>query len=135
MPALAAAAGARITEIPVRHHPRRFGKSKYGLSRTYKVLVDLLTLEVVTTFRMRPLLAFAIGMIPTLALAVLFGIVWIVAFTQFGPNKAEALVLPGAALLWLSVSIYLLMLGLIGEVAVRADLDSEATTPSAEELL
>ena len=37
--------GARITEMPVRHHARRYGESKYGISRTVKVLVDLLTLK------------------------------------------------------------------------------------------
>jgi glycosyltransferase involved in cell wall biosynthesis len=41
IPALSASVGARITEMPVRHHARRFGESKYGISRTVKVLVDL----------------------------------------------------------------------------------------------
>ena len=45
IPALSASVGARITEMPVRHHARRFGESKYGISRTVKVLVDLLHAE------------------------------------------------------------------------------------------
>lgn len=45
LPALAAQAGARIAEIPVRHHPRVSGRSKYGLRRTFKVLLDLLTVK------------------------------------------------------------------------------------------
>ena len=55
IPALSASVGARITELPVRHHARRFGESKYGISRTVKVLVDLITLKMITTFRSRPL--------------------------------------------------------------------------------
>ena len=43
LPALAYIEGARITEVPVRHHPRRFGQSKYGLGRTIRVIMDLLT--------------------------------------------------------------------------------------------
>ena len=54
IPALSASVGARITEMPVRHHARRFGESKYGISRTLKVLVDLITLKMITTFRSRP---------------------------------------------------------------------------------
>src|SRR5207247_10801195 len=54
IPALAASLGARIAELPVRHHARRFGSSKYGLARTVKVLVDLVTLKMITTFRTRP---------------------------------------------------------------------------------
>ena len=61
IPALSASVGARITEMPVRHHARRFGESKYGISRTVKVLVDLITLKMITTFRSRPLLGFGLA--------------------------------------------------------------------------
>ena len=64
IPALTASVGARITEMPVRHHARRFGESKYGISRTVKVLVDLLTLKMITTFRSRPLLGFGLWRCP-----------------------------------------------------------------------
>ena len=45
LPALAYQAGARITELPVTHHPRARGRSKYGLGRTIKVLLDLVTVK------------------------------------------------------------------------------------------
>src|SRR5207342_3908274 len=45
LPALAQMAGARITEVPVHHHPRTSGRSKYGIGRTFKVLLDLLTVK------------------------------------------------------------------------------------------
>lgn len=60
IPAYAALAGAIVTEIEVEHHPRRFGKSKYGLSRTVRVLLDLLTLKFLGSFGTKPLYAFGI---------------------------------------------------------------------------
>lgn len=55
IPVLTDLRGARITEVPVRHYPRRFGKSKYGLSRTYRVLLDLLLMFFFQRFATRPL--------------------------------------------------------------------------------
>ncbi len=54
LPALAYQAGARITEIPVRHHPRASGRSKYGLGRTFKVLLDLLTVKFLSVWSTKP---------------------------------------------------------------------------------
>ena len=54
LPALAKLEGARITEMPVRHHPRKFGKSKYNLTRTFKVIMDLLTLNLFLKYLMKP---------------------------------------------------------------------------------
>ncbi len=134
IPALAASFGARIAQLPVNHHARRFGKSKYGLSRTFKVLVDLLTLKMVTTFRTRPLVGLGIGMICALAAGLAFTLMWVVAFTEFGPEKANALVLPGAALLCFGVAFYLLMIGLIAEFALRADGHTAWQAPVAREV-
>ncbi len=56
IPAMASLAAPRIAEIEVRHHPRRFGRSKYGFSRIYKVLLDLLAIRAILDFARRPLL-------------------------------------------------------------------------------
>ena len=88
IPALSASVGARIAEMPVRHHARRFGESKYGISRTVKVLVDLLTLKMITSFRSRPLVGF--GRSPPCrwcAIAVLFGGHLVRRPTHFGPRR------------------------------------------------
>jgi glycosyltransferase involved in cell wall biosynthesis len=122
IPAVAAAtAGARIAEIPVRHHRRRYGSSKYGLSRILKVLVDLLTVKMIRTFRERPLAMFAIGAAGATAVALAFAVATLVAMGGFTPEKANAMVFPGAAMLWLGLAGYLLMLGLIAEVALREE--------------
>lgn len=134
IPALSASVGARITEMPVRHHARRFGESKYGISRTVKVLVDLFTLKMITTFRSRPLLGFGVAALPLLFTAALFCLMWVVAATQFGPTKAEAVVFPGAALLCAGVAFYLGMLGLVAEVALSSERESANEIPTAWEV-
>jgi glycosyltransferase involved in cell wall biosynthesis len=119
IPAVAAAmAGASIAEIPVRHHARVYGTSKYGLSRIGKVLADLLTVKMIRSFRERPLHLFAVGAVGAVLLASAYAVAALIALS-FGPEKAGAVVFPGAALLWLGLGCYLLMLGLIGEVALR----------------
>lgn len=120
IPAVAAAtAGARITEMPVRHHARRFGQSKYGLSRIAKVLADLLVIIMVRSFRDRPLHLFAGAAIAAALLGLANLAAWAVALAAFRPLKAEAVVFPSVALVWLSLAGSLLMLGLLAESAVR----------------
>ena len=60
IPALANIYGANIAEIPVRHHPRKFGKSKYNLSRTFRVIVDLILVYFMQKFMTRPIHFFGI---------------------------------------------------------------------------
>jgi glycosyltransferase involved in cell wall biosynthesis len=134
IPALSASVGARITEMPVRHHARRFGESKYGISRTVKVLVDLITLKMITTFRSRPLLGFGMAALPAIAVAGLFGVLWLFALTHFGAEKASALVFPAAGLLCLEMAFYLFMLGLVAEVALNSERDDAHDTPNAWEV-
>jgi glycosyltransferase involved in cell wall biosynthesis len=133
IPALSASVGARIAEMPVRHHARRFGESKYGISRTVKVLVDLLTLKMITTFRSRPLVGFLMATVMPMAAAVAFGIMWLIALTQFGSEKAQAMVFPAAAALSLGTAFYLFMLGLVAEVALSNERESANATPTAWE--
>jgi glycosyltransferase involved in cell wall biosynthesis len=122
----AATAGARIAEVAVRHHPRRHGRSKYGLSRVGKVLADLMTIRMIRSFRERPLLLFASGALVAALLGVLFAGAAAVSIAEFGPVKANALVLPASACLWFALSWYLLMLGLIAETALW---EARAQTP------
>ena len=134
IPALSASVGARITEMPVRHHARRFGESKYGISRTVKVLVDLLTLKMITTFRSRPLVGFALAALPAVGVSLVFGAMWLFSLTHFGADKAEALVFPGAGLLSIGVAFYLFMLGLVAEVALSSERTGTNDIPAAAEI-
>jgi glycosyltransferase involved in cell wall biosynthesis len=134
IPALSASVGARITELPVRHHARRFGESKYGISRTVKVMVDLITLKMITTFRSRPLVGFVMASVPLVGAALVFALAWVWAATHFEPLKAEAVVFPGAALLWVAAAFYLAMLGLVAEVALSSERESAREIPTAWEV-
>jgi glycosyltransferase involved in cell wall biosynthesis len=67
IPALAASLGATIIEVPVRHHPRKFGRSKYGFGRTIRVLLDLMTVKFLSGYFTRPSHLFGLcGMIALL---------------------------------------------------------------------
>jgi glycosyltransferase involved in cell wall biosynthesis len=78
IPALAANIGARILEVPVRHHPRKFGKSKYGFSRTIRVILDLMTVKFLSGYLTRPghvfgslgIVALSVGTLITATLGV-----------------------------------------------------------------
>lgn len=134
LPALAAAtAAARIAELPVRHHPRRFGRSKYGLSRILKILADILTLTMISWFRERPIVLFGIGAAGAFTVAVAFAGAAVLGLTQIRKGMANAYVFPAAALLWLMLACYLLMLGLVAEVAVWKDRERDAPLPLAVE--
>ncbi len=123
IPAVAAAtAGARITEIPVRHHPRLHGRSKYGLSRTVKVMLDLMTVKTIQEVRERPLQLFGVGALGACLCGIAFAIAAVIAYASFVARKAQSLVFPGVSLLWFGLAFYLLMLGLIAEAALREEL-------------
>ena len=57
-PAYAGSVGARIVEVPVKHHPRRHGKPKYGLERTIKVILDLFTVKFLISYARTPIYIF-----------------------------------------------------------------------------
>jgi glycosyltransferase involved in cell wall biosynthesis len=123
LPALAAAtANARIAEVPVRHHARRFGVSKYGLSRVAKLLADLLTIKMIATFRESPLIMFGVGALAASAAAAGFLAAWLVSFARpdaIDVSPINAYVFPGSALLCIALAVFLTMLGLIAEEALQ----------------
>jgi hypothetical protein len=132
LPALVAAVGgARIAEIPVQHHPRRFGTSKYGLSRIGKVLADLLTIKMISSFRERPLMMFGGGAVAALTVAGGFGIAALQSMLSPAYSVDQAYVFPGSALLCLALSSYLVLLGLIGEITVRREHMANESRPFA----
>ncbi len=133
IPAIAVSvAGARVAEIPVRHHARQFGTSKYGFSRIAKVLADLITIKMIRSFRERPLLLFGFASAAAFVMFVVFAVASGVAIATFVPDKAVAMVLPGTALLWIGLAFYLLMLGLISEVALGRERQAVAFGRGAE---
>jgi glycosyltransferase involved in cell wall biosynthesis len=121
IPAMASIAGPRIAEIQVRHHARKYGESKYGLSRVYKVLFDLLTIKTLTGFSERPLQWFAALSAPFIILSVLL-LGWVTWDILTGGQGSLPIAGTGVffGILW----IFLLFGGALGEIIIRTgDLD------------
>ena len=116
IPAMASIAGPRIAEIKVRHHARRFGQSKYGLSRVYKVLLDLLTIKTIAGFASRPLRWFAMLAIPSLLLSIVMFTGGIVSALL---GAGSGLPLTGSGLFFASLSVFLLFSGGLAELINR----------------
>jgi glycosyltransferase involved in cell wall biosynthesis len=113
IPAMASVVGPRISEVKVRHHARRFGQSKYGLSRIYRVLLDLMIVKTVTSFAERPLLWFAMLATPVFiagAILLLAG-----AAPLLGSGELS-LPVAGTGLLMLALGGMLLCAGPFGEL-------------------
>ncbi len=119
IPAYAALSGAAITEIEVAHHPRRFGKSKYGLSRTVRVILDLMTLKFLGSFGTKPLYAFGIpGLLGMLAGVLMGGI--LLQRKAFPPYiRLHRNPLLPLSLHAIGFGIHCIMLGLLAELLIR----------------
>jgi glycosyltransferase involved in cell wall biosynthesis len=116
IPAMASVAGPRVAEIKVRHHARQFGESKYGLSRIYKVLLDLLTIKTIAGFSSRPGLWFSMLSLPFSLLGI--GLLVSAVITWAG-EASFPLPLAGTALLSLSLAAFLWFGGALGELVYR----------------
>lgn len=121
IPAMAAMAGPRIAEIKVRHHPRRYGRSKYGLSRIYKVLLDMMVIKTVSTFASQPLRWFTLLALPLLLMALPALAHTVIALTTgaFGMSLPIA----GTAVIFLASAAILVLSGALAELTYsRGDL-------------
>jgi glycosyltransferase involved in cell wall biosynthesis len=114
IPAMASIAGPRIAEIKVRHHARQFGKSKYGISRVYRVLLDLLVIKTLASFLARPLRWFSLLSMP-LFLAGL-GCLGYTLVRALVVTAAPSLPIAGTGLIFLSGAIILVSSGALAEL-------------------
>jgi glycosyltransferase involved in cell wall biosynthesis len=116
IPAMATLAGARITEVVVNHHPRRFGKSKYGLGRIWRVALDIITVKLITGFASRPGLWFGI---PSVVFFVLGLFELLVGGVYSASDATGWTVLSTVVFLFFLLSAHLLTMGIIGELSVK----------------
>jgi glycosyltransferase involved in cell wall biosynthesis len=124
LPALAFIEGARIGEVKVNHHPRRYGRSKYGIDRTFRVLMDLLTVWFMKRFLTRPMHVFGLAGLACL-LAGLVVLLWlvgekIVLGTDIG---SRPLLLMGV--LGIVSGVQLFCFGLLAELQMRTYHESQ----------
>ena len=116
IPAMASIAGPRISEVKVRHHARTFGESKYGLSRVYKVLLDLITIKTLAGFFSQPTVWFSILGLPFAILGLMMtgSGIWQLATSGSLPTS-----LAGTGLLFLTLSVFLFFNGALGELVYK----------------
>jgi glycosyltransferase involved in cell wall biosynthesis len=124
LPALASEIGVRIAELPVSHRPRRGGRSKYGIGRTLRVMLDLLTVKFLASYSTRPLQIFGLvgglmGMAGAVMLAVL-GYQRIVLHAELA-NRPIVLL----AILLVFTGVQLVTLGLLAEMLARTYHESQ----------
>ena len=124
IPALAHWMGVTITEVPVNHRSRLHGRSKYGLSRTFKVILDLITVKFLLTYSTRPIHIFGLWGMITGLIGIGLALVLAVQRLWFGVSLANRPILLLAILL-IFIGIQFISIGLLGELQVRTYHESQ----------
>ncbi len=124
IPAVASSVGAKVAEVEVAHEPRRHGKSKYGLSRTLRVFLDIILVKFLLSFQTRPIQIFGLG---GMIFGFLGGILGVyLAYVRLALQQS----IGNRPLLMLSVlllvlGVQLVMMGLLGEISMRTYFESQ----------
>lgn len=128
IPIYASWAGARVTEIPVEHHARTMGKTKYGLSRTLKVVFDLMTIKFMASYQTKPLYIFGSAGMLTFAVSILSVLFALLMKFASWPKHADLVQtpLPVLAMVMLVLGIQLFLMGLLAEMVVRTYHESQS---------
>ena len=123
LPALAFIEGARIAEVRVQHHRRRFGRSHYGIDRTFRVLMDLLTVWFMKRFLTRPMHVFGFGGLLAMSVGGLI-VLWLIGEKLLGADiGGRPLLLMGV--LCLLTGVQLFCFGLLAELQMRTYHESQ----------
>ena len=125
IPIYASWAGARVTEIPVEHHARTAGKSKYGLSRTIKVLFDLMTIKFMASYQTKPIYIFGTFGVLSFLISVITGL-WALVLKLWHKADFIQTPLPIIAIVMFAVGIQFLLMGLLAEMLVRTYHESQS---------
>jgi glycosyltransferase involved in cell wall biosynthesis len=124
IPAMASWSGADVTEVPVRHRPRSYGKSKYGISRTLRVLLDLVTIKFLGSYSTKPIYVFGLAgfVLWALALVCAAEVLWErFAHGVYAHNNPILLL----AVFLATLGVLFIMLGLLAELATRTYHESQ----------
>jgi glycosyltransferase involved in cell wall biosynthesis len=121
----ASVVGARITELPVHHRPRTYGKSKYSLSRTSRVMLDLITVKLLGSYSTKPMYFFGFAAFALWALAALLAVIVVVqrlvppyVYAHDNPLLLVSVVL-------LIVGVQFILMGLLAELSIRTYHESQ----------
>ena len=123
IPVLAKMQGAKITQVDVKHHPRKFGKSKYGIGRTFRVLSDLILVIFFRRYIQKPMHLFGtIGFI-SLGIGVIINLYLLVLKIMGHDIWGKPLLILG--LIFLLGGIQLITIGILAEISVRTYFESQ----------
>lgn len=117
IPAITTMVGARITEIVVNHRHRRYGESKYGINRIWKVLFDIFAIKMLIHFYDRPMVWFSMFGMVFLLLGVCLGVVSIILFLQ----GSQSIVFPASCILSLFLFVSLMFWGILSEYFIKIE--------------
>jgi glycosyltransferase involved in cell wall biosynthesis len=124
IPIYASWAGAKVTEIPVNHHPRTRGKSKYGLSRTFKVIFDLMTIKFMASYQTKPLYVFGTFGLISFIISLITGS-WALYLKIFDNVSFILTPLPLITIVMLAISVQFFLMGLLAEMLIRTYHESQ----------
>jgi glycosyltransferase involved in cell wall biosynthesis len=123
IPAYASWVGARITEMEVAHHPRRHGKSKYGLSRTTSIILDLMTFLFLQRYSTKPIRLFGGAGMTLFVLGILTGLFVLYRRIMWGGVWISPMIL--ISFLFITMGVMFILLGLIAEIIIRTYYESQ----------
>jgi len=128
IPIYASWSGARVTELPVEHHARTMGKSKYGLSRTIKVVFDLMTIKFMASYQTKPLYMFGFAGLTTFVISFLCAVLALLMKFASWPHHADFVQtpLPVLTMVMLVLGVQFFFMGLLAEMLVRTYHESQA---------
>lgn len=124
IPAIANWQGVQVAEIPVNHHARQFGKSKYGIGRTTRVILDLVTVRFLLHYSTRPMQLFGQWGLWSMLAGVLMGL-YLTGLKLFTGAEIGGRPLLLLAVLLIVIGVQFITLGLIGELIVRVYYESQ----------
>ena len=125
IPAYAGYVGARIIEVPVKHHPRRFGKTNYGLERTLKVILDLLTVKFLISYSHKPLYLFGGTGIALMSVGIGTLLILMIRRLGYGISVFTSPLFP-TAIMFFILGFQSILMGLIAELLVRTYHEAQA---------
>jgi len=134
IPGMATAVGAKVKEIVVRHHARKYGVSKYGISRATKVLSDMILLRMLIRFSAQPLHYFGILSLPVFLFATVLSFLAFVDTHSLFIVSYTTIVLPTIAILTFFLAFHFIMVGLLCELVVKVGEESIEQLYSVETL-
>ncbi len=124
IPVFAHAVGAKIVEVPVHHHARQFGEAKYGLERTFKVLLDLFTVKFLLSYSSKPIYLFGGTGIGIIALSAALLIFLAIRRLFYGISVFSSPLFPISAMFFI-MGFQSILMGLIAELQVRTYHESQ----------